>query len=180
MENLANLSFPDESFDIVIGTQSMEHWAEFSCTLQWGLYQCFRACKPGGYVLMNVPIHFHGTRPFMLGELQTLQRLFAPFSDQVTFHKWGYPSDPLTKLFPYPGYSRLHDKPAYILDIHAIKDRPLPNGYTNLGAASGRLAKLLNSHPSYITYRAFDKAKQFFASIGLSSFHQDETPEFKL
>lgn len=100
LENLAALSFANESFDLVIGNQTMEHWAEYGCTLPWGLYQCFRVCKTGGRVLMNVPIHFHGTRPFMLGNLEALKRLFSIFSDQVYFDKWGSPADPIPNFFP--------------------------------------------------------------------------------
>jgi SAM-dependent methyltransferase len=151
IENLGELSFPENYFDLVIGNQTMEHWAENGCTLKWGLFQCFRVCKPQGRVLMNVPIHFHGTRTFMLGDLKKLERLFAPFSGQVSFYKWGYPSNPILSVYPYPRYSRLHNKPAYVLDIHAIKDRPLPKGYNNRGATSGAMAELLNYPVSFFT-----------------------------
>ena len=87
IENLAELSFGDDEFDFVIGNQSMEHWAEHGCTLGFGLYQCFRVCKPGGKVLLNVPIHFHGTSEFMLGKLGRLGRLFARFSNTVRMEK---------------------------------------------------------------------------------------------
>jgi SAM-dependent methyltransferase len=158
LENLANLSFPDEYFDLVIGNQTMEHWAENGCSLRWGLFQCFRVCKQYGRVLMNVPIHFHGTRIFMLGELDELQSLFAPFSRQVSFHKWAYVSDPIPPLFPYPGYWVLRDKPAYVLDIQAVKDLPLPSGYDNRSARSGQLARLVDRPVSFNVYRVLRKA----------------------
>lgn len=169
IENLAELSFPNEHFDLVIGNQTMEHWAENGCSLEWGIFQCFRVCKQHGRVLMNVPIHFHGTRTFMLGELENLQSLFALFSGQVSFHKWGYPSNPIPALFPYPGYSVLRDKPAYILDIQAVKDLPLPSGYDNRGASSGRLAQLLNYPVSYNLYRVLRKAGLFPQTCAFSS-----------
>jgi SAM-dependent methyltransferase len=158
IENLAALSFQDESIDLVIGNQTMEHWGENGCALKWGLYQCFRVCRPHGQVLMNVPIHFHGTQEFMLGDLDRLDALFAPFSSRVSFSKWGLPSDPIPIQYPFPGYWRLRDHPPYVLDIRAIKDRPLPHGYSNRGATSGRLAQLLNYPPSYNVYRVFRKA----------------------
>jgi len=161
IENLAELSFPNEYFELVIGNQTMEHWGENGCTLRWGLYQCFRVCKQNGQVLMNVPIHFHGTREFMLGELEALSRLFIPFSGQISFHKWGSPRDVIGALFPFPGYWLLRDRPAYILDIQAVKDRPLPSGYTNSDARSGRLAQLLNYPLSYNVYRVLRKAGIF-------------------
>lgn len=152
IENLAELSFLDNSFDVVIGNQTMEHWAENGCTLKWGLFQCFRVCKPNGRVLMNVPIHFHGTRTFMLGNLEKIKRLYSPFSTKVSFYNWGYPSNPLPSVFSHPGYKKLADKPAYVLDIQAVKDRPLPNGYNNRGAKSGVMAEIFNYPISYNAY----------------------------
>lgn len=159
LENLADLSFADESFDLVIGNQTMEHWGEYGCSLAWGLYQCFRVCKPGGSVFMNVPIHFHGTRPFMLGHLQYLRQLFEPFSHQLTLTPWGTPSAPLADLYPHSGYWQLKHKPAYILDIQAVKDRSLPTHYHNHFASHGVLAQLLNYPFSYNVYRLLRKLK---------------------
>jgi SAM-dependent methyltransferase len=161
LENLAQLSFPNESFDIVVGTQTMEHWAEHGCTIEWGLYQCFRVCKPRGNVFMNVPIHFHGTREFMLGDLTTLRRAFAAFSNQVSFESWGYPPDQLQPTFPYTGFWPLVRRPAYVLDIRAVKDRSLPEGYNNRGAWTGRLAELFNYPVSYNVYRVLRKVGLF-------------------
>lgn len=152
IENLANLSFPDEHFDVVIGNQSMEHWSENGCTLEWGLYQCFRVCKLGGKVLLNVPIHFHGTRVFMLGNISAIESLFTPFSSQTRLVPWGYPSNPLPSLFPWPGYLPLQNKPAYVLDIQSIRDLPLPTGYNNRGATSGKMAEVLNTPISFLLY----------------------------
>lgn len=157
LENLRHLSFEDERFDVVVGNQTMEHWGENGCTARWGLYQCFRACKTGGRVLMNVPIHYHGTRAFMLGRIEGICRLFAAFSDDVRLERWGYPSAPLPPLFPHGGYWRLRQKPAFVLDIQTVKDRPLPAGVNNRGACRGRLAELLNYPPSYNLFRVLRK-----------------------
>jgi SAM-dependent methyltransferase len=157
-ENLAELSFPDEYFDWVIGIQTMEHWADNGCSLRWGLYQCFRVTKPGGRVCMNVPIHFHGDPVFLFGDFEVLRNLFAPFSSQVSFENWGHPSGPISSWTKYPGYRRLCDKPAYNLDIQAIKDSPLPIGYSNRGARSGLLAHALNYPFSFNVYRALHMA----------------------
>ena len=158
VENLADLSFEDEHFDVVLGTQSMEHWAEHGCAVGWGLYQCFRVCKPGGKVFMNVPMHYHGTREFMLGQLGTLRARFAAFSNQVTFVEWGSPSSPIPECYPFPGYWRLRDRPAYVLDIRAVKDRPLPPRRRGEWAVGGRLAEALNYPVSFNVYRALRKS----------------------
>jgi Methyltransferase domain len=152
-ENLAELSYEDDYFDFVIGNQTMEHWGENGCTLQWGLYQCFRVCKPFGKVLLNVPIHYHGTETFLLGKLDEIKELFQPFSEQVNYDVWGNPSSPIPTYYPHPGYWKLKNNPAYVMDIHATKDKSLPTGYSNRGATNGWTAKLLNNPPSYIFYR---------------------------
>lgn len=157
LENLAELSFDDETFDLVIGNQTMEHWAEHGCTLPWGLYQCFRVLKTDGRLCLNVPIHFHGTKEFMLGQFDVLYSLFEPFASSVIFTKWGNPSDPLPQVYPHPGYWALADKPAFILDIQAVKDRPVPSNYSNKGAVRGRMAQLVNYPPLYNVYRVLQK-----------------------
>jgi len=154
IENLADLSFPDDEFDVVIGNQTMEHWPENGCSLEWGLYQCFRVCRPQGHVFMNVPIHFHGARPFLFGELGQLRELFSRFSGQVTFDSWANPSDPLPPFYPHPGYWPLRGKPAYILDIRATKDRALPSSPRNGCAANGKVGQVLHRPLSFNVYCA--------------------------
>lgn len=152
-ENLAKLSFETDRFDLVIGNQTLHLWSEHGCTVRWGLAQCFRACKAGGRVLMNVPIHYQGPRAFLLGDLAAIRGFFVPFSDTVELHPWANPSAPRPPHFPHPGYSALRERPAYMLDIRATKDRPVPRGVTNFGAAHGQLAKLLYHPWSYTLYR---------------------------
>jgi SAM-dependent methyltransferase len=152
-ENLADISFPDEYFDLIIGNQTMEHWEENGCSLEWGLYQCFRVCKTNGLVLLNIPIHFHGTKYFLLGKLEKILEKFKPFSKEIAFEYWGKNSKPIVEYFAHPGYWRLKDKSAYIVDIHAVKDKPLPKDIKKEWALNGFVAKLFHNPPSYILYR---------------------------
>ncbi|MBD3161892.1 MAG: methyltransferase domain-containing protein [Candidatus Latescibacteria bacterium] len=155
VENLRDLSFSDESFDVVAGSQTMEHWRENGCPLEFGLFQCFRVCRTGGRVLLNVPIHFHGSTEFMLGRRDRIRDLFAPFSRTVTFEEWGRPSDPLPPCLPYPRYRALRDRPAYQLDIRAVKDRPLPPAPRRRRCAGGLLGKVLSKPPGFLTSLSF-------------------------
>jgi len=163
MENLADLSFPNEFFDIVIGNQTMEHWAESGCSLRWGLYQCFRVCKPNGRVLMNVPMHFHGRREFLLGRTDAIKRYFGEFSSTVRYEAWGIPSAPVPRLVCFPRYLPQLSKPAFVLDIQATKDKPVPSGVTRGFRATGRLAELRNYPVSYNIHRVLRKAAERLA-----------------
>lgn len=158
-ENLASLSFENETFDLVIGNQTMEHWAEHGCSIEWGLWQCFRVLKPGARVLLNVPIHFHGTRPFLLGSLDVLKKAFEPFSSQVVFESWGKNAAPLAPQYMHPKYKKLANQCAYILDIQAVKDRPLPLR-ARKKKVTGRLGRIIEYPLSYNLYRWRDRLAQ--------------------
>lgn len=121
IENLQNLSFPSDSFDLVIGNQTIEHWAEFGCDTRLGLFQCFRVCKQGGMVVMNAPIHFHGSAPFLMGNFECIKSLFESFSLQVAIESWGRESYPIPPFFTYDNYPALAHKAAYIVDVRAVK-----------------------------------------------------------
>ena len=123
LENLRDLSFEDGAFDLVVGNQTMEHWAEHGCPIGHGLYQCFRVCKSRGRVLLNVPIHFHGTRDFLLGDMESIRARFAPFSTDVRFDVWRHPSYPLPPFLPHQDYGVLRGKAAYVLAIDAVADK---------------------------------------------------------
>lgn len=159
VENLAQLSFPSGYFDLVLGNQTMEHWGENGCSLAWGLYQCFRVSREGGRVCLNVPIFFHGTREFMLGDIEAIEEAFAPFSSSVVLERWGTPSGPIPPYYPYPDYPPLVGRPAYVLDIQAVKDKELPTGISNRGASSGRLAQLQRYPLSYNVYRVLRRLR---------------------
>jgi SAM-dependent methyltransferase len=154
IENLRDLSFPDQSFDLVIGNQTMEHWAEFGCPIPWGLFQCFRACAPGGRVLLNVPIHFHGTRAFLLGDFETIRSYFRPFSSSVRLETWREPCAPLPPFLPHPAYPLLRSKPAYVLAIEAVADKRPVRPRRSLARLPVQVLRTMSYPLSFNIYRA--------------------------
>ena len=130
--SVGNIPFDDNSFDIVIGNQTMEHWEENGVHLLKGLSEVFRVLKPGGQMLMNVPIHYHGSPLFVKGKLDKLNELLKNFANNIKFEIWRAPSKPLPKIRYLQSrfwYSGLRNKTAYILDIAALKNADIPVPY---------------------------------------------------
>jgi SAM-dependent methyltransferase len=159
IENLADLSYPENSFDLVVGNQTMEHWEENGCALAWGLFQCFRVTKPGGKVRMNVPIHFHGSRDFVLGRVASLRGLFERFSDDVTLEPWGADSAPIAPYRAHPSYPLLAERGAYTLDIVAVKDKPTP-AVSRRWRPSGRVGQVAAVPPRLAVIQAAGVARR--------------------
>jgi SAM-dependent methyltransferase len=151
IENLSELSYPDDNFDLVIGNQTIEHWAEYGCDTVWGLYQCFRVCKPEGKVLMNAPIHFHGVAPFLPGRFDEIEKLFMTFSETVTIERWGEDPRPFSPFIAHRKYKKLMNSHAFIIDIRAVKDIALPMISGNKRIPM-RLKRWLNYDVSYFLY----------------------------
>jgi ubiquinone/menaquinone biosynthesis C-methylase UbiE len=63
--DVTNMPFADGSFDTVIGNQTMEHWPN----VPRALGEIYRVLETGGRVYLNVPIHLHETKDFVLGDL---------------------------------------------------------------------------------------------------------------
>jgi hypothetical protein len=101
---------------------------------------------------MNVPIHFHGAGDFLLGRIDSIERLFAQFSNAISLDFWGTPPGPIPPVKPHRGYPPLRSKPAFVLNIEAVKDVSLPEIVRGF-SPSGRLAQLLNYPISYNIYR---------------------------
>ena len=160
LESVERLSFPDQYFDFVIGTQTLEHWSEYGCRPELGLWQCFRACKVGGLVLLNVPIHFHGSRIFVEGDIEQIRSLFVPFTTDVSIEPWARDSSPMPPLQDIPLRFQKHEKPGvFQIDVRARRQDWLssrPRGYL---FSSRLIRELLDHRLSYLLWKGWRKAK---------------------
>lgn len=105
----AAIPFPDETFDLVFGIQSFEHWGQkFTKGRQPADYadclaEIFRVLKPGGKIYLDAPVHFHGHEMFIMGDLPRIRQQFKPDQWQdVVMQCWRQEYAPLAKYPPNP------------------------------------------------------------------------------
>lgn len=104
-----DIPFADETFDMVFGIQTLEHWGQ-KCTgaaMAPSEYEaCFdeilRVLKPGGTIYLDAPIHFHGNEMFIMGDIERIKNHFP--GDQwrnLVVERWRYDYQPLERYAPY-------------------------------------------------------------------------------
>jgi SAM-dependent methyltransferase len=105
----ADIRFPDNTFDIIYGIQTMEHWGQ-KCTgglrepsdYMECMAEIYRVLKPGGQVYFDVPMHFHGHEMFIMADLESVSTLFPEGQwKNLVLEKWRYECDPLEQYRPY-------------------------------------------------------------------------------
>lgn len=75
------MPFKDESFDVVCGVQTLEHWEEEGSRFaglgyQSVLAEVWRVLKPGGWLYLDAPIHLHGAAEFIRGDIPSIEAIF--------------------------------------------------------------------------------------------------------
>lgn len=105
----AAIPFPDDSFDLVFGIQSFEHWGQkFTRGRQPSDYmdclsEVFRVLRPGGKIYLDAPVHFHGHEMFIMGDLPRIRQLFQPGQWQdLVMQCWRKDYEPLDRYPPNP------------------------------------------------------------------------------
>ena len=89
-----HLPFNDESFNVVVGVQTIEHWeCAYSevkdCDYISAMAEVWRVLRPGGFAYFDAPIHLHGAACFISGDLEGIRRIFStqPW-DELRFMAW--------------------------------------------------------------------------------------------
>lgn len=75
--SVSSVPFQDQSFDIVLANQSIEHWHEYHVSPLMGLAEIRRVLKSDGRAIINFPIHLHGSPSFVKGDFDAIDKAFA-------------------------------------------------------------------------------------------------------
>jgi SAM-dependent methyltransferase len=109
-----DIPFGDETFDVVFGVQSFEHWEEplpgidEPPSYRECLAEIWRVLKPGGSLYLDAPIHLHGHEMFIAGDVDRIVALFDRdrWAD-VVVERWRYDHSPLPR-YPTPASDAAH------------------------------------------------------------------------
>jgi len=115
--HVAELAFPDSTFDIVVGIQSIEHWGEplpdpdLEIGHEKGLAEVFRVLKPNGRIYFCAPLYLHGHEMFIAGDIERIRGLFDPLPwTDVVLEIWRDRYEPLERcLAPDGDFSTWQD-----------------------------------------------------------------------
>lgn len=104
----AAIPFPDNSFDIIVGIQTLEHWedplpsSDIPTNYKKSLIEVSRVLKPDGSIYFDAPIYLHGHEMFIAGDLNRIRALFDEMRwKDVIIEKWREHYAPLQR-YPTP------------------------------------------------------------------------------
>lgn len=104
---VGKMPFEDNFFDYVFAFDTMEHWMEYGEHPTNGLREINRVLKPGGIILITVPIHLHGGREFIIGDIQMILSYFMPnLWTNLQYEEWRKDYDPLPPILNYEKYHK--------------------------------------------------------------------------
>lgn len=136
---VADIPLPDSYVDLVLANQSLEHWHQYQTRFRWGFREMHRVLKPGGTLMMNVPIHLHGHKMFIKGDMKRIKALWDPTDwTDIRFEEWRKDFRPLEAYRPWAKYGT---------NIRQIPD------YNN---ASAWVLNVISKKPSSDLERSYD------------------------
>lgn len=103
---VTSIPFEEERFDGCLALETMEHWREHGDTEQQGLASIHKHLKPGGWLLITVPIHLHGYVKYIAGDVDWIVGNFDPVLWNVEeVEHWREHSEPVE---PWYGWRQKH------------------------------------------------------------------------
>ena len=132
----SDIPFSDQSFDMVFGVQTFEHWGQKLSgapvdisTYSKCINEIHRVLKPGGKLYLDAPVHFHGNEMFIMGDTDKIASHFS--SDQwknIIMERWRHDYQPLERYASYPKLYSEWDVEIENYDaeqVEKIKDQPI-------------------------------------------------------
>ena len=79
------MPFANESFDVIIGSQTIEHWKKTNKALR----QIHRVLRTDGTVSLTAPVHLHGHKNFVSGNFDVIQKMIMKNDFKIErFETW--------------------------------------------------------------------------------------------
>ena len=97
-----DIPFGDQYFDVVVCSQTMEHWGDTS-VIERSLIEIKRVIKMGGLLHVNVPMLSHGDSIFVKADSDAIRRLFSDGWEIVHWEEWRKDYAPLE---PHKAFGR--------------------------------------------------------------------------
>ena len=91
-----HIPFENNFFDRVLAFETMEHWIEYKESPEKGLKEIHRVLKSNGTICFTVPIHLHGSKEFLSGDINTIKGYFTTnLWKDVVYEEWRKDYEPL-------------------------------------------------------------------------------------
>ena len=98
----SSIPFPENTFELVLAFETMEHWHEWGDNIPNALKEINRVLTPGGKLVITVPIYLHGAAAFVQGDIPTILANFDPkLWSKVETEEWRREHAPLA---PHTGW----------------------------------------------------------------------------
>lgn len=93
---VGKIPFENDYFDRILAFETMEHWADHKESVEQGLSEIHRVLKRDCEVCITVPIHLHGSKEFLTGDMAKIEGYFnGELWKNVRYEEWRKDFEPL-------------------------------------------------------------------------------------
>lgn len=115
-----DMPYNDNSFDIILANQSIEHWSEYGITIEEGLNEIGRCIKQNGEVHLNFPMFLHGEPIFVKGEIEKIIKIFEKnfiIEDIIAYYSKKAPDYKGWKLCGFPSWLVKNSNTSFVVNV---------------------------------------------------------------